>query len=191
MTLPTRASIRAAAACVALWIAGTNVASAADVFTLTSPAFVDNGMLATANGGNVAGNPNCTGTNISPPLAWSGAPRDTRSFALVLFDPEGRAGLGSTHFVGYGIAPSVGAFAEGALIDTGRGFTGGKTSSGSSVYSGPCPPPGTGLHHYVFTLIATDLEPNALPAGLTREQMLDALNGHAKAVAGTIARLGK
>ena len=51
--------------------------------------------------------PNCVGENISPPLAWSGVPEGTKSFALLLFDPEGRAAGGVSHMVVYGI-PGIG-----------------------------------------------------------------------------------
>lgn len=51
------------------------------------------------------------------------------------------------------------------------------------IYRGPCPPPGV-LHHYVFTLFATDLEPKALKEGLTRDELVKALEGHAMAATG-------
>jgi phosphatidylethanolamine-binding protein (PEBP) family uncharacterized protein len=44
-------------------------------------------------------------------------------------------------------------------------------------YLGPCPPRGTALQHYVFTLIATDLDPGALASGLTKDEVLKALQG--------------
>jgi phosphatidylethanolamine-binding protein (PEBP) family uncharacterized protein len=74
------------------------MARAADVFTLTSPAIQDNGTLATKNAcSDKQRSPNCVGENISPPLAWSNAPDGTKSFALLLFDPEGRAPAGVSH----------------------------------------------------------------------------------------------
>ena len=91
------------------------VANAAD-FLLTSPAFKDGGMLTLNNAGNQKErNPNCVGQNVSPPLQWSGAPADTKSFVLLMFDPEGRGGLGVSHWVAYGIPPSVTGFAEGEV----------------------------------------------------------------------------
>ena len=59
--------------------------------------------------------PNCVGENISPPLAWSGAPEGTKSFAIVMLDPEGRAPAGVVHMVIYGIPGDVKGFAEGEL----------------------------------------------------------------------------
>ncbi|EOH1071922.1 YbhB/YbcL family Raf kinase inhibitor-like protein, partial [Cronobacter sakazakii] len=55
---------------------------------------------------------------------------------------------------------------------------------------GPCPPPGSGAHHYTFTLIATDL-PADLPPGLTREELFTKLKGHALAATGLIGRFGQ
>jgi hypothetical protein len=72
---------------------------AADDFTLASPSFEDNGKLAVKNAGNDKSNPNCVGENVSPPLEWRNPPTGTKSFVLILVDPEGRAGLGVVHWV--------------------------------------------------------------------------------------------
>ncbi|QUY46464.1 YbhB/YbcL family Raf kinase inhibitor-like protein [Serratia plymuthica] len=165
-------------------------AQAAGTFTLTSPAFQDGGMLAQKYAGATPGNASCTGDNVSPPLNWSNPPTGTQSFALLLSDPEGRNGLGVSHLVAYGIPVSASGFAEGDLT-LGKGFVGGKNSPGTAVYHGPCPPAGSGLHHYTFVLIATDLLPHALGPGLTREQLLEKLQGHAKGGAGIIGRFGQ
>ena len=70
-------------------------AAKADVLTLTSPQLQDNGQLAVKNAcSDKQRSPNCVGENISPPLAWSGAPDTTKSYALVMIDPEGRAPAG-------------------------------------------------------------------------------------------------
>jgi hypothetical protein len=161
-------------------------AYAADPFTLRSPALEDNGLFAVKNAGNDK-NPNCVGENVSPPLAWSNPPAGARSFALLMVDPEGGAGLGSVHLVAYGLLPDLTALAEGEVSQPSDKFVGGKNGRGVATYSGPCPPPG-GWHHYTFTLIATDLDPKALPPGLTRDELLAALKGHAKGGAGLIAR---
>jgi Raf kinase inhibitor-like YbhB/YbcL family protein len=172
---------------VACCLAGAPV-QAADVFTLTSPAFQDNGTLAVKNAGNREGNANCVGQNVSPPLAWSHVPAGTKSFALLMFDPEGRAPQGVSHMVIYGIPASVSSFAEGELGKSSDKFVGGKSTMNLGVYAGPCPPPNTDWHHYTLTLIATDLDPKALQPGLTREELAPALKGHVKGVAGLIGR---
>jgi Raf kinase inhibitor-like YbhB/YbcL family protein len=160
----------------------------ADVLVLTSSAIPDNGTLAIKNACNDKRSPNCVGENISPPLAWSGVPAGTKSFALLLYDPEGRAPAGVSHMVLYGIPASVTGFAEGELGQPSDKFVGGKSTMGKAVYTGPGTPPNTDWHHYTWTLIATDLDPKALPPGLTREELAVALKGHIKGTAGLVTR---
>jgi Raf kinase inhibitor-like YbhB/YbcL family protein len=166
-------------------------ASAAEPFSLTSSTFKDGTMLATKYAGNIKTNPNCIGENISPPLAWSNVPAGTKSFALVMVDPEGRGGLGVNHWIAYGIPASVTGFAEGEVSQLMNKYVPGKGTAGMGHYLGPCTPPGTGMHHYTFTLIATDLEPGALPAGLTRDELFEKLTGHSKGAAGLVGLFGR
>ncbi|HLW90567.1 MAG TPA: YbhB/YbcL family Raf kinase inhibitor-like protein [Roseiarcus sp.] len=160
-------------------------ARAADPFTLTSTTFSDGALMPKKVSNNLANNPNCVGDNISPQLSWSGAPEGTKSFALSMVDPEGRAGLGVYHWVAYGIAPSVTSFAEGEVAKPSDKFIGGKSTQGVATYSGPCTPKGA-THHYTFVVIATDLDPGELPPGLTLPELWAKLAGHAKASAGLI-----
>ena len=146
-------------------------------FRLTSPGIPDNSMMQPKNAGNFAKNPNCTGQNVSPPLAWN-VPDKTRSFAIIWDDQAGRAGLGVSHAVIYGIPASVTSFAEGELGGApaaGR-FVPGKNTLGMH-WLGPCSPRGNAPQHYVMTLIATSLAPNELQPGLTRAELLKALEG--------------
>jgi Raf kinase inhibitor-like YbhB/YbcL family protein len=164
-------------------------AAKADVLTLTSPQIQDNGTLAAKNACNdTQRSPNCVGENISPPLAWSGVPDGTKSFALVLTDPEGRVPVGVSHMVVYGIPADVKGFAEGELSQPSDKFVGGKSTMEKAVYFGPGTPPGTDWHHYTFTLIATDLDPKALQPGMTREELGVALKDHVKGTAGLVTR---
>lgn len=164
-------------------------ASASELFMLQSPAFADNALMEKKFAGNAKDNPNCTGENNSPALIWSNPPVNTQSFALIMHDPEGAKGLGVTHLVAYNIAPSATGLPANALRD-GKNFTGGKNTPGTTAWYGPCPPPGSGAHHYVFTLIATDLPPD-LPAGLTREELMAKLKGKALAATGLVGRFGQ
>src|SRR6516225_11120144 len=117
-------------------------ARAADVLTLSSPAIQDNGTLATKNAcSDKQRTPNCVGENISPPLAWSNVPDGTKSFALVLVDPEGRAPAGVSHMVVYGIPAGVQGFVEGELSKPSDKFVGGKSTMNQGVYFGAGPPP--------------------------------------------------
>ncbi len=164
-------------------------ASATDIFQLQSPAFGDNALMEKKYAGNASSNPNCTGENISPALVWNNPPAKTQSFALVVHDPEGAMGLGVTHLVAYNIPPSGTGFAENDLRDA-KGYTGGKNTPGTLQWYGPCPPPGSGAHHYTFTLIATSLAPD-LPKGLTRDELFAKLKGHTLGAAGLIGRFGQ
>ena len=163
-------------------------AEKAKVFTLTSSAFKDGGQLKVKNAGNNKQNPNCVGENVSPPLAWKNPPEGTKSYALLMFDPDGRAPAGVSHWVAYGIPVSVTGFAEGEVSKDGDKYVGGSSLFKIGHYFGPCTPPNTDWHHYTFTLIATDLDPKALKAGLTREELTKELQGHVKGSAGLIGR---
>src|SRR5215813_2049607 len=161
----------------------------ADVLTLISSAVKDNGELAVKNAcADKQRTPNCVGENVSPPLAWSGAPDGTKSFALLLFDPEGRAPAGVSHMVIYGIPADVKGFAEGELSKESPKFIGGKNLMGTGLYFGPGTPPNTDWHHYTWTLVATDLDPKALEPGMTRDELAKALDGHVKGSAGLVTR---
>ena len=144
-------------------------AARADVLTLTSSALKDNDQLAVKNAcADKQRSPNCVGENISPPLAWAGAPEGTRSFAMLMLDPEGRAPAGVNHMVIYGIPGNVAGFAEGELTKESDKFVGGKSTMEKNTYWGPGTPPNTDWHHYTFILMATDLDPKdpALKPGM-------------------------
>jgi Raf kinase inhibitor-like YbhB/YbcL family protein len=161
-------------------------AAAAD-FTLSSSAFKDGGWLQQKNAGaDKERNPNCLGQNVSPPLAWSNVPNDTKSLALIMVDPEGRGGTGVIHWVAYGIPVSVTGFAENEVSKPSPKYVGGMGTAKKGIYLGPCTPAGP-PHHYTFTLIATTLDPKELPPGLTRDQLFEKLKGKTKSATGLIA----
>jgi Raf kinase inhibitor-like YbhB/YbcL family protein len=166
-------------------LCGLQHANAAGPFTLTSPGFKDGERLATKNAGNNKSNPNCVGENVSPAFTIENPPEGTKSFALLMFDPEGRPPGGVSHFVAYGIPATATGFAEGELSKGSDKFVGGQSLMKLSTYFGPCTPPGA-PHHYIFTLIATDLEPTALKEGMTRDEVIKALDGHAKGATGLV-----
>jgi Raf kinase inhibitor-like YbhB/YbcL family protein len=179
---------RVAIALVAAGLAGGFAAAgaAAGPFTLHSSSFRDGARLAAKHAGKSEAGPNCFGENVAPALSWSDLPAGTRSIALIVYDPEGRRGLGVSHMVAYGIAPDA-SFAEGELSMPSTKTVAGRNMGGGRVYAGPCPPPGTADHHYVFTAIATDLAPDALPPGLSREELFARLEGgHAKSASSLV-----
>jgi Raf kinase inhibitor-like YbhB/YbcL family protein len=154
-------------------------------FVLTSRAFVDGAVLPFKYTGNFH---ECHGGNISPPLSWRHVPAGTRSFAVVVFDFDGRAGLGVVHWVVYGIPTRVTALKEGAGAAAGAGFTGGINMQSSPRYAGPCPKPGDSFHHYMFTVYALDLPPAALGPGLSRDALQSAITGHIVAASTLVGR---
>src|SRR6201991_2877844 len=165
-------------------------ANAQSAFTITSSSFKDGERLATKMAGNNKQNPNCVGENVSPALSWANPPDGTKSYALMMFDPEGRPPGGVSHWVAYGIKPTVTGFAEGEVSKASDKYVGGTSTQGVGFYSGPCTPAGA-PHHYTFTLIATDLEPSALAPGLKRDELIKALDGHAKSATVLIVLFSK
>jgi Raf kinase inhibitor-like YbhB/YbcL family protein len=113
---------------------------------LSSPAF--------APGGAIPSEYTCDGADISPPLAWSGAPAGTRSFVLVIADPDAPSGT-FRHWAVYDIP--AGARGLPAGYGPGRpaaGLAEARNDFGQIGYGGPCPPQGGGVHHYRFRLMA-------------------------------------
>ena len=168
---------------LAMGLAGTTV-SAAGIFTLKSTTFRDGAMLpkkVADSKANLPNNPNCVGDNVSPELSWTGAPDGTKSLAITVVDANGGGGRGFAHWVAYGIAPSVTGFTEGEVSKISDKYIGGKNGFGVGFFSGPCAPPGTSPHHYVFTLFATDLNPKDMSPGMTRDDLLATLGPPAPA----------
>jgi Raf kinase inhibitor-like YbhB/YbcL family protein len=165
-------------------------AGAAEPFTLTSSAFKDGDIWPAKFAGSdpEITQPPCPGQNVSPPLAWINAPGKTKSFAIVMQDPDGGLGLGSIHWVAYGIPREKTSLAEGEGSSPPTTWTGGKNLRGKGFYFGPCGPGGQALHHYHINVIATELDPNGLQPGLTRDELMQALRGHALGTAGIIGR---
>jgi Raf kinase inhibitor-like YbhB/YbcL family protein len=157
-------SVVACAACIVLTCAA-NVANAP--LTLTSSAFTDGATIPAPFAGSGA----CGGKNIQPPLEWSGAPADTKSFAITVFDPDAGKGRGFWHWVGYNMAPTVHELAQGGAFPGTQGANG----RGDTHYDGPCPPVGDTPHHYVFTLYALDAQLSDITDG---PSLLAAIKGH-------------
>jgi Raf kinase inhibitor-like YbhB/YbcL family protein len=159
----------------------------ATAFTLSSPTIRDKAAMPAGLAYDKHG---CTGQNKSPALRWSGAPTATKSFALIMFDPDARKGQGWTHWVIYGIAPTTTSLDAGTAPGA-SGTMDGKNTFGDMGYDGPCPPVGDPPHHYVFTLYALDTAPRTLQPGLDRDGLLHAMKGHTLAsttLTGTFGR---
>lgn len=152
---------------VAILCAGAISTAAAAEFRLSSADFTANGELANKFVYQGFG---CHGENVSPSLSWSGAPAGTKSYALLVHDPDApTGGAGWWHWVVYDIPASAGTIAQGAGTTDGaalpKGARQGKTDFGSVGWGGPCPPAGHGKHHYEFTLYALKVDKLEVPDG--------------------------
>jgi Raf kinase inhibitor-like YbhB/YbcL family protein len=191
MLKPRLLTLALAGVMAACWTAGTvHAAEKAKYLDLTSTAFKDGGMLAKKFTGNNPQNPNCEGQNISPALRWSNPPAKTQSYAIMLFDTAGRAPMGVVHWLAYDIPASKTSLKEGEASNPSSEFKGGKSTMNLMTYFGPCPPRGVKPHPYVFTLMATDLAPGTLTAGMTQPELGAALQGHVLESVSLVSRFG-
>ncbi|MGD2096407.1 MAG: YbhB/YbcL family Raf kinase inhibitor-like protein [Desulfobacterales bacterium] len=118
----------------------------------------------------------CDGPDVSPDLAWSGLPEETASLALICDDPDAPMGTW-VHWVLFNIpADADGLPAEipsDAALENGARH--GTNDFRRLGYGGPCPPGGT--HRYFFKVYALDTVLD-LESGITKAQLLDAIEGH-------------
>jgi Raf kinase inhibitor-like YbhB/YbcL family protein len=115
--------------------------------TLSSPDIAPNAQIQAAQI-----YPRCGGQNVSPALAWSGAPAGTKSLVLTMIDLDVKPALWS-HWIVVDLPPTARSLPRGAkgLPAPARAVAG---NFGDAAYDGPCPPNGTGVHHYQFTIWA-------------------------------------
>jgi Raf kinase inhibitor-like YbhB/YbcL family protein len=142
-------------------------------FELTSPAF--------AAGAEIPRTYTCDGEDVSPPLAWIGAPEGTAALALIVDDPDAR---GWIHWVLFDLDPvQSGGLAEG-LSSSPDAPSQGTNDFGRLGWGGPCPPSGT--HRYRFTLFALN-GPLELPGAPKAADVRAAIEGHVIDLAELIA----
>ncbi|GHD44739.1 UPF0098 protein [Thalassobaculum fulvum] len=138
---------------------------------LESPSFQDGAAIPSGHA--------CDGDDLSPALLWSGLPRDCRSLAIVVEDPD--APRGTWHHWGvFDIPPTETGLPEGfpttARVGSCRQAT---NDFGRTGYGGPCPPRGHGAHRYRFRLFALSVERLALPNQPTCPELKAAMARHA------------
>jgi Raf kinase inhibitor-like YbhB/YbcL family protein len=120
----------------------------------------------------------CKDRNISPPLSWTEPPANTKSFALIMDDPDAHSGAW-THWLLFNIPAATRSLQEdlpvtGKNTDPNSIYVG-NNSSGNAAYYGPCPPSGT--HHYSFRLYALDAPISLLP-GATKDEVMKEMKSH-------------
>lgn len=139
--------------------------------TLTSPAFEHHGAIPAAH--------TCEGVDLSPPLAWTGAPAGTRSWALIVDDPDAPDPAAPrrtwVHWVVYNLPADTTGLAAGASTRLPPGTLEGTNDWDRTGYGGPCPP--IGRHRYFHKLYALDA---VLPdlGEPTKAQLERAMEGH-------------
>lgn len=138
----------------------------ASPFTLASPAF--------AAGGVIPAQHTCAGAGTSPALSWTGAPA-AAELAIVVRD---RSAAGFVYWVVTGIDPAVQGIGEGGVPE---GAVAAANSTGDLGWYGPCPPTGSGMHEYAFTL-------HALPTPLALSPGATAADAAAQVEAASIAQ---
>lgn len=131
-------------------------------FTLTSSAFVHQQMIPSQY--------TCQGENISPALSWQNAPTDTKSFALIVDDPDATHAT-FVHWIVFNIPADITHLPE----NDSKKYKTGINHYQNTRYAGPCPP--SGVHRYFFKLYALDTL-LSLPDGITKEELLNAMENH-------------
>jgi Raf kinase inhibitor-like YbhB/YbcL family protein len=132
----------------------------------------------------------CDGPDISPKLTWNDPPPGTRSFALIMDDPDAPAGTW-VHWVLFDLPPETRELVEGIAKQEqlSNGARQGRNDFGKIGHGGPCPPPGK-PHRYYFKLYALDAKLN-LKAGTTEADVEQAMKGHILAQSELIGKYGR
>jgi Raf kinase inhibitor-like YbhB/YbcL family protein len=138
----------------------------ADVFTLASTSFNHNQRLPIQY--------TCNGKDISPALSWSNAPTETKTFVIILSDPDAPGGE-FYHWVVYNIPSIISSLDEGQT-EMPPGAIVAENSFDKQKYSGPCPPKGSS-HRYKFELYALDTN-LILSVNADETKVLNAMQGH-------------
>jgi Raf kinase inhibitor-like YbhB/YbcL family protein len=158
----------------ALVLALSGFCDAAAAFELGSPDFGPNQPFAQKFLFKGLG---CNGDNVSPALTWDEPPAGTKSFALMVHDPDAvTGGAGIWHWVIINIPATARAIEQGAGSADGARLPAGSRQIANDYagfagispgWGGPCPPPGHKPHAYNFTLYALGVEKLELPPGAT------------------------
>ena len=138
----------------------------------------------------------CTGENLSPELVWSDPPAGTKSFAVLVHDPDApTGGAGWWHWAVADIPATARGLAQGAGDASGKKLPAGarqfENDYGDAAYGGPCPPPGHGAHRYNFTVYALGVEKLDAPAKAKASVVGYTINHNALAKATLTSRYGR
>lgn len=161
---------------LAVLLVGVNCSPSWSQVSAVKPAQMEVTSTAFTEGGMIPSKYTCDGKDLSPPLALSGTPKETKSIVLICDDPDAPVGAW-VHWVLYNLPPDTKALPEdiGPRSKLDSGAIHGKNSRPKLGYGGPCPPSGT--HRYYFKIYALDTMLSLKP-GATKAQVLKAMKGH-------------
>ena len=148
-------------------------------FTISSPSF--------PNGGDIPKQFTCDGADVSPELLWTDPPAATKTFALLVDDPDAPVGNWN-HWTAWNLPATLRSLPEGvaktaSLPDVSEQ---GVNDFRKAGYNGPCPPPGK-PHRYHFKLFALDAKLD-LRSGTRKHELELAMKGHILAQAEWMGR---
>ena len=179
------------------FVAAASIAAAAPManaatFTFSSPTIKPNATLTDAQVFNGFG---CTGKNISPAIKWSGAPKDTKSYAITVYDPDAPTGSGWWHWVVINLPATTTELPEGAGAGDSKtlpaGAVQGRTDFGAPGFGGACPPKGDQPHRYIFTIYALKTDKLEVPADASPALIGFMINANKLRAATFMARYGR
>ncbi len=148
-------------------------------FSITSPDFDEGSTIPVLH--------TCEGSDLSPELVWEEVPEGTRSFMLIVDDPDAPSGT-FTHWVVFDIPAAQTRLARGMRsldVASIEAIREGLNGFGRTGYGGPCPPRGHGPHRYIFRISALDVESIGLPRGARKAAVEAAASPHVLATATT------
>ena len=150
--------------------------------SISSPSF--------SSGGEIPKKFTCDGADLSPQLVWTEPPLGTKSFALLVDDPDAPVGTWN-HWTMWNLPASARGLGEGVKKETRLpdGSEQGRNDFPKTGYNGPCPPPGK-PHRYYFKLFALDTKLDLKP-GARKHELEAAMKGHILAQAEWMARYGR
>ena len=162
-------------------------------FTLSSPDLVPGKAI---SNNFVFSGFGCTGKNLSPALSWANAPAGTKSFALLVHDPDApTGGAGWWHWVLLNLPASTTGLAQGVGTEDGKQLPAGAvqvgTDFGKAGWGGPCPPVGDKPHRYNFTIYALKTEKLEIAPGSTAALAGYMVNANTLAKASLTAKYGR
>jgi Raf kinase inhibitor-like YbhB/YbcL family protein len=147
---------------------------AAPILRLTAPGFSDGGHIAKQN--------TCQGASLSPELHWSNAPKGVASFVVIMHGTDNHPAKGMADemfWVLWNVPANATQLPEGLPANSQMPDGSVQAKGGRDIigYRAPCPPPGSGPHHYVFELYAVDQKLDLTPQA-TRDDVMKAIDGH-------------